>query len=46
MPGRSQLMDRLADLFGHISKLGGLCRGYPGKMKSPGFNANVFKQIL
>jgi hypothetical protein len=46
MSGRSQLMNRLAYLFGHISKLGGLCRGYPGKMKSPGFNANVFKQIL
>jgi hypothetical protein len=39
-------MNRLAYLFGHISKLGGFSRGYPGKMKSPGFNANVFKQVL
>jgi len=39
-------MNRLAYLFGHIGKLGGLCRGYPGKMESPGFNPNVFKQVL
>ncbi len=39
-------MNRLAYLFGHISKLGCLGRGYPGEMKSPGFNTNVFNQVL
>jgi hypothetical protein len=39
-------MNRLAHLFGYFRKFGGLCRGDPGKMKPPGLNPNVFKQIL
>jgi hypothetical protein len=39
-------MNRFAYLFGNISKFGRLSRGYPGKMKPPGFNPNVFKQVL
>jgi hypothetical protein len=39
-------MNLFAYLFGNISKFGCLSRGYPGKMKPPGLNANVFKQVL